>query len=242
MNLKQKCIPGIIGGMGPQATVDFLAKVVAMTPANTDQDHIQLLIDHNPRVPNRHEAIAGDGAAVGATLAKMAGGLQRAGADFVLMVCNTAHAFQADIEAAISIPFVGIVDEVIAQLLEQRPEVTGVGVMAAEGALAAGLYQDALLQNGKQPVTWTEPELKQFMALVYRVKAGEPPLKIRPKMEALAQLLVDRGAEALIAGCTEIPLVMPATTHAGVPLLSSTDILVARTIDYALGVKPLPGQ
>jgi len=237
MNIPQKCIPGVIGGMGPLATVDFLEKIVAMTPANSDQAHVRLFIDHNPRIPNRHEAIAGDGTEVKVALAEMAAGLERCGADFVLMVCNTAHAFRGDIEAAISIPFISIVDEVVCELVAQRPQVGRVGVMAAEGALAAGLYQNALLARGLEPITWSEQELEQFMVLVYQIKAGESTQEIRPQMEVLAQLLVDRGAEVLIAGCTEIPLVMPATT---VPLLSSTDILVARTIDYALGSRPLP--
>jgi len=244
MSITQKCIPGVIGGMGPQATVDFMAKLVAMTPADCDQDHIQMLVDHNPRVPNRHRAIAGDGAEVKRALATMARGLENAGADFLLMVCNTAHAFQRDIEAAIEIPFISVVDEVLAELDEQWPEVARVGVMAADGALAAGLYQDALEVGGREPVTWSKRELDQFMALVYRVKAGDSPVEIRPQMEQLAALLIERGAEVLIAGCTEIPLVMTATAAdtdiAPIPMLSSTDILVARTIDYALGARSLP--
>ena len=242
MKPEQKYIPGVLGGMGPEATVDFMAKVISQTRASCDQDHIRMLVDHNPRVPNRHAAIAGDGIAVVVALTDMARGLERAGADFLLMVCNTAHAFQRDIEAAIAIPFVSIVDEVVAELDRQWPHIKRVGVMAADGCIAAGLYQKALAETGRDPVTWSTGEQEEFMTLVYRIKAGDSLVEIRPTLERLGQSLAGRGAEVLVAACTEIPLVLgasPATLR--VPLLSSTDILVSRTIDYALGNRALPG-
>ena len=243
MSNKQKFVPGILGGMGPQATVDFMAKVVAKTDARCDQEHIQLLVDHNPRVPNRHEAIAGDSFEVVSALVAMAQGLERAGADFLVMVCNTAHAFQSDIEHAVHIPFIGIVDEVILELGTHWPDAKGVGVMAADGALSSGLYQNALHKLGREPIVWSDGELAEFMSLVYKVEAGANSAAMHSAMEQLAQSLIDRGAQALIAGCTEIPLLMPVHADVsvpGVPLLSSTDILVASTIDYALGNKRLP--
>lgn len=243
MSNRQKTIPGILGGMGPQATVDFMAKLVAQTNAACDQDHIRVLVDHNPGVPNRHEAIAGDGETVIAALVDMACTLQRAGADFLLMVCNTAHAFESQIRAAVDIPFVSVVEEVVSELDEQWPGLNRVGVMAAEGCLAAGLYQNALHRVGRVPITWSDAERDEFMSIVYRVKAGNNLAALRPQMEQLAQALVDGGADVLIAGCTEIPLILCDDGVAGavhVPLLSSTDILVARTIDYALGNKALP--
>ena len=243
MSSRQKHIPGILGGMGPQATVDFMAKLVSQTNAVCDQDHIRVLVDHNPGVPNRHEAIAGDAEKVIAALVDMALGLQRAGADFLLMVCNTAHAFEAEIRAAVDIPFVNVVEEVVSELDEKWSGLDGVGVMAAEGCLAAGLYQNALQGAGRKAITWSEGQRDEFMSIVYDVKAGKPPHTLRPQTELLAHSLVERGADILIAGCTEIPLILcdgGAANTLPVPLLSSTDILVARTIDYALGNKVLP--
>lgn len=236
---KQKYIPGILGGMGPEATVDFITKVISQTPAASDQQHIRMLVDHNPKVPNRHAAIAGDGLDVATALAAMARGLENCGANFLLMVCNTAHAFQEDIKKSVGIPFVSIVDEVVSELESRWPRLNRVGVMAADGCLAAELYQKALTQAGKEVVIWSSAELDQFMSLLYRVKAGEPLLDIKPKMIQLATNLYERGADILIAGCTEIPLVLDAIPLP-IPLLSSTDILVSRTIDYALGNKTLP--
>ncbi|MBE9540386.1 MAG: amino acid racemase [Proteobacteria bacterium] len=242
MSSRQKFIPGVLGGMGPQATVDFMAKLVSQTQAQCDQDHIRILVDHNPGVPNRHEAIAGDGSEVKAALVDMARRMERAGADFLLMVCNTAHAFQEDIRVAVDIPFISIVDEAVSALDTRASHARRIGVMAAEGCLAAGLYQNALEQMGREAVMWSDAELDQFMSIVYQIKAGDAPDQLKLQMEQLAQVLVERGAEALIAGCTEIPLVLGDSDILSVPLLSSTDILVSRTINYALGDIALPIQ
>ncbi len=225
-------IVGVIGGLGPDATVDFMAKVIAATGANTDQDHIRMLVDHNPRVPNRHAAIASGDPVVGTELTAMATGLERAGADFLVMVCNTAHAWTADIRAAVSIPFISIVEVTVAAIADSGAR--KVGVMAAEGCLRAGLYQDALEKAGYQAITWGDGELQQFMSLVYRIKAGERGRELTEAMLELATVLVDAGAELLVAGCTEVPLVLDAGT-APAPLLSSTDLLAQHTVQLAQG-------
>ncbi|MEQ9465416.1 MAG: amino acid racemase [Haliea sp.] len=221
---------GVLGGMGPEATVDFMARVIAATPASCDQDHIHLLVDHNPGVPDRHAAIAGTGPGIGPDLAAMAQRLETAGADFLVMVCNTAHAFADDIRAAVSIPFISIVD-VVMDAVREHPAPT-VGVMAADGCLQSGLYQQALVAAGREPVLWSAPEQTRFMALLWRIKAGERDPGIRADLRALAASLEFAGAELLLAGCTEIPLVLsPGDTSAD--LLSSTDLLVRRTIELA---------
>lgn len=108
-------VVGVIGGMGPAATLDFYAKLIAATPATREQDHLRVLIDSNPGVPDRNLALAGGApspeAAPGPVLADMARGLERAGADLLVMACNTAHAFEADIRRAVAIPFVSIITE-----------------------------------------------------------------------------------------------------------------------------------
>ena len=229
-------IAGVMGGLGPAATVDFMSRVLNTTEASTDQDHIRLLVDHNPTVPDRHRAIAGETPSVAPELAEMARGLENAGADFLVMVCNTAHAYTDEIRAAITIPFVSIVDVTVAAL---GPEPRAVGVMAADGCLRAGLYQRALAQAGHEAVLWSDAELEQFMALVYRIKAGERDEEISGGMSRLAASLQFAGADALIAGCTEIPLVLSAA-DAGLPLYSSTDLLVEHTIAVARGTLDLP--
>jgi len=227
---QEQLIAGVLGGMGPAATVDFLAKLVAATEADSDQDHIHLIIDHNPKVPNRHAAIAGLAPDISPELTAMARRLEAAGADFLVMVCNTAHAYTEQIRASVSIPFVSIIDVVMDEL--RSLPVKHVGIMAAEGCLRAELYQQALASAGFEAVLWSEDELARFMDLVYRIKAGDRGSDIGAGLSRLAADLVFRGAEILIAGCTEVPLFLSERDTA-VPLLSSTSLLVRRTIMLA---------
>ncbi len=193
----------------------------------------------NPQIPNRHAAIAGKGPPVGPLLASMAAGLERAGADFLIMTCNTAHAFQADIEQAVSIPFLSMIDMVLEDLDDQHPGVKKAGVMAADGCLDAELYQGALEASDRRSILWNHEERQQFMSDVYRIKSGVLDRSVRDSLLELGESLHRRGAEVLIAGCTEIPLVIEPSDFA-IPLLSSTDILVRHTMDYALGHRALP--
>jgi len=222
---------GVLGGMGPEATVDFMTRMIAATPASCDQEHIRMLVDHNPGIPDRHAAIAGTGPDIGPELAAMARGLEAAGADFLVMVCNTAHAYTEAIRAAVRIPFVSIVDVVMAAVAE-HPART-VGIMAADGCLQAGLYQHALAAVGREPLLWTAAEQERFMALLWRIKAGERGPEVRAGLQALAASLEFAGAELLLAGCTEIPLVLEQGAT-GIELLSSTDLLVRHTLALAL--------
>ena len=230
-NSKRSLTIGVLGGMGPEATVDFMARVIAATPASCDQEHIRMLVDHNPGIPDRHAAIAGTGPNIGPELAAMAQGLEAAGADFLVMVCNTAHAYTDCIRAAVDIPFISIVDVVMAAVAD-RPA-TAVGVMAADGCLQAGLYQQALMAMGREPLLWTAAEQQRFMTLLWRIKAGERGPELRSSLQALAASLEFAGAELLLAGCTEIPLILQQG-DTGVRMLSSTDLLVRHSVALAL--------
>ena len=225
---------GVIGGMGPAATVDFFAKLVRATGAERDQDHLRILIDNNPRVPDRLAAIAGEGPSPGPALAASARGLEQAGAEVIVMACNTAHAFEAEIKAAIGVPFLSMIDATASATLALAPARARVGLLAADGCLRAGLYQHAFAAAGIEFLLHSDDAQARFMALVRRIKAGEAGAEVRAGMAALAHALIARGAEAVIAACTEIPLALDADAL-GVPLVSSTDALVARTIAFARG-------
>lgn len=221
---------GIIGGMGPAATVDLFAKLVDATGAATDQDHLRILIDNNPRIPNRNDAIAGLGPSPGPNLAASARGLQAAGADFLVIACNTAHAFQGEIEAAVTIPLLSMIEATA----DAAGKVDRVGVLAADGCRGAHLYEQAFEQRGVTVLTLDGEAQAEFMKLVFRVKAGDVGDDVRRRMESLAQSLYARGAKAIVAACTEVPLVLSADALA-VPVINSTDALVSRAIAYARG-------
>lgn len=230
---------GVLGGMGPEATLDFFAKVLEHDRAACDQEHLRLLIDNNPAVPNRNEAVAGTGPSPGPVLAAMARGLERSGADFLVMVCNAAHAFEDDITAATGLPFVSIVAETVRATLARIPGVKTVGVLASSGCLDVGLYQQAFAPHGVRTLIPEGRTRRIFMDLLYRIKAGDKGDEVRFGMLELATELVGQGAEAIVASCTEVPLVL-FENDLNVPLVNSTDALVAAAIAYARGERPLP--
>jgi aspartate racemase len=230
---------GVLGGMGPDATIDFMAKVIALTPAERDQDHIRMVVEHNPKVPNRQAAIRSGEPEVGRLLGRMARSLQAAGADFLVMPCNSAHAFVDAIREATTIPLVSIIAETVSEIGREMPGARRAGLLATDGLQQAGLYQDALVRAGHTPVVLEEEALGQLMTLVHRVKAGDRSEDVGHGVAALANSLSGNGAELVIAACTEIPLVLRAA-DLSVPLIASTDILARRTVELATRAAPLP--
>ncbi len=234
------CI-GVIGGLGPEAAVDFFGKLVRATPAKSDQEHLRILIDNNPKVPNRNDAIAGRGPSPAPQLAEAARGLARAGADFVVMACNTAHAFEREIRAACPVPFVSMIEETADELARRFAGAASIGVLAAAGCIESRLYHRALAARGFSCLTPQGAGQEAFMTLLYRIKGGDTGPEVRAGMAALAESLVADGAAAILAGCTEVPLVLAADALSR-PLLDATDVLARRAVAYARGELPLPAE
>jgi len=232
---------GVMGGMGPDATVDFMAKVIAMTESARDQDHVHMIVDHDPSVPNRQHAIRTGIDDVTPHLARMARRLQDAGADFLVMVCNTAHVFLDGVHATTTIPFISIIDESIREIDRCHPQARVVGVLATDGCLNTRVYQDAIEVSGRTALVPEAAGIKELMRLITAIKAGNQGDDIATAMAAVAQTLVDRGAEVILGGCTEIPIVFEGVGFP-VPVISSTNVLAARTLALALGREPWPDR
>ncbi len=230
---------GVLGGMGPEATVDFMARVIAHTDADCDQDHVRMLVDHNPHVPNRQDAILHGGEDPGPLLAAMAAGLEAGGADFLVIPCNTAYVYQDAILAATHIPLISIIGVSIAAAQERAPGAERIGLLATDGCLQSGIYQAGLEEVGLEMELPSESELGELMELIKTIKGGKHTEKTARGMAALAEALASRGAGAIIAGCTEIPLVL-GNDAVSVPLVSSTDALAEITVKLATGEIPLP--
>ncbi|MBN8529118.1 MAG: amino acid racemase [Caulobacterales bacterium] len=210
---------GVIGGMGPAATVAFLARLQVLTPAARDEDHIRVLADIHPRIPNRHAEPQAAGEAIGRIAARLA----ETGAEVLAMPCNTAHAHAAHIRAA-GLPFI----DMIAETVEAVRAAGGrrVGVLATPGGEA--LYVQALTDAGMTPVTLEGEDRAAFMTSIFGVKGGETE-RSRATMIRLAKVLETAGADHLIGGCTEVPLLLKAE-DAGVPLTDSAEVLAAACV------------
>ena len=215
---------GVLGGMGPAATVAFLARVQALTPAKGDEDHVRVVMDMNPQVPNRHTQPE----AAGRTLGEMALRLKAAGAEVLAMPCNTAHAHAAAIRAA-GLPFVDMVAETAKAAAAGGAQ--RIGVLATPGGEA--LYEAALDAEGVEMVGLSEAYRARLMAVVFGVKAGDTGPEQRTAMRELAAALVTAGAQGIIGGCTEVPLLLDAGDVA-VPLTDSAEVLARVCVEACL--------
>jgi aspartate racemase len=233
-------VVGVIGGLGPEATLDFLGKVLVHSNARTDQEHLHLIVEINPKTPNRNAAIAGTGPSPAPMLAGMARALERAGADFIVMACNTAHAFENDVRAATGLPFVSLIEEVVNDVRSRHPDARTVGLLAAQGCLDAKIYQTAFGRHGINVIELGRSQQSEFMALLYQIKGGDLSETVRTKTRALGDALVAQGADILIAACTEIPLVL-ADGDNPKPMVDSSDVLARRCVAYARRHEELPG-
>jgi aspartate racemase len=221
---------GVLGGMGPAATLEFLQNLQAFTPAKGDSDHIRVLMDLNPKVPDRNTM----GTAAGVALAEMAGALAGAGAQVLAMPCNTAHAHADLIQRASGLPLIDLIGEgaKAARLSGARR----VGVLGTKGALR--LYREYLAAQALGLVALPPERQEAFMATIYRIKSGDLQTT-RAEMKAYADELVAEGAEAVIAGCTEAPLVL-GPSDLKVAFIDPGELLAKRCVAVCLGYEAAP--
>ena len=219
---------GVLGGMGPAATLDFLQKLHAATPATRDEDHLRVITDSDPRLPGRNAALRGDGPSPGPAMVRMAQGLVAAGAELLAMPCNAAHGWAGEIEAAVDVPFVSMIDaaaDVLARAGARR-----VGILAAEATLLSELYRNALASRG---IAVVDVEVAAIMPLIMAIKGGDTGVSVRDAMAELAASLVARGADTVLAACTEVPLVL-GQGDVTVPYVDATAALVDAVLARAL--------
>ncbi len=229
---------GVLGGMGPWATLDFFEKILRLTPAKTDQEHLRVIIDNNPKIPDRSPAIVGNGEDPTPALVASARTLQQAGADFIVIPCNTAHYFYERVQNAVSIPVLHIMEEVASTAREEVPSARVLGILATAAAVSSGLYARACARRGIEVVN-PDPGGQQVVnRAIYAVKAGQMGPEITAGLRKIADGLVERGAQALVLGCTELPFVLKPR-DVRVPLLDSNQILARAAVRFATGV-PLP--
>ena len=229
---------GVLGGMGPEATVLFMQRVIAATPASDDADHVPLLVDNNPQVPSRIEALVeGGGADPAPVLADMAARLERHGAEALVMPCNTAHAYTEAISAAVSIPFLSMVELTAAEVARAAPAGSRVGILASPAVRTVGIFDRALAEV---PVEVLYPQDEQpVLAAIRRLKVSAADPDASDMVTAAADDMVARSADLLLVGCSEFSLLRDRLSAAR-PTLDSLDVLAAATVGFARGENARP--
>lgn len=212
---------GILGGMGPEATVLLMQRLLTAVDAHDDADHIPLIVHQNPAVPSRiRRLVEGVGDDPGPALAQMARDLKAAGAQALAMPCNTAHAYAPEIIAATPLPFLDMRAATVAALPKGR-----VAMLASPAVRLTGAFDAAFAGAGITPV-WPEDE-GPVLSLIRRVKAGDRGQKAH---RAMAELADAAGEGHLLVACTELSLLTGALAR---PFTDSLDCLVATIRDFA---------
>jgi aspartate racemase len=212
--------------MGPEATLVFLEKFYALTRGRVEQARPALLVDIDPQVPDRNRAWRGLGVSPAAALAQMGRRLERAGADFCVMACVTAHGYVESFEREVGIRFIRMPD-VVADALGTETSADGpVGLLATTTTLEMELFQKAFAARNRTLIVPDKIGQEALMHAIYAIKKGE---EARSSVLAVAKSLVARGARTLLLGCTDLSVLTPLSLEHCI-VVDALDLLAERTL------------
>lgn len=222
---------GVLGGMGPEATVLLLQRVIDAVPARDDADHVPLLVDQNPQVPSRIARLIDDtGEDPAPVLADMARRLQAAGAEALAMPCNTAHHFAASIRSAADIPFLDMVALSARQAKDFAPASGHVGILASPAVRQTRLFEAPLAEHGLVAVYPSEDDA--LLTAIRAIKAEGPSPHAAATVRTASEALLEIGAEVQLAACTEFSLLADPAAP-GVRLIDTLDVLVQAIVGFS---------
>jgi len=222
---------GILGGMGPEATVLLMSRIIARTPAQDDDDHIPMIVDNNTQVPSRIRAlIEGTGEDPTPVLAGMAKGLKQAGAEVLAMACNTAHNYAPAIRAATDLPLLDMVALTAGHVVAKVPGVKKVGILASPAVRITGLFDRAFGALGVE--TLYPDDESRILAAIRAIKKSSAAPEARTILREAARELTAKGAQCLIVGCSEFSVIADAIA-ADYPVVDSLDVLADAVVAFA---------
>ena len=224
---------GVLGGMGPLAGASFAYRLAQLTPARTDQEHIPVLLRNDPRIPDRSASRLNGGTDPLPAMLEGMRFLERSGADCIAIPCNTAHLWFDSLQSEVAVPLMHIVECVVEDLHRQGIRGGKIGIMGTPATLELGLYQQYLIQAGYDPVVPSQTEMQaSCVPAISAVKANRVDAAFAPASHGIAAL-ERRGAQAVVLGCTELPLAVPHHRRAefGLVLTDSIDALALSVLE-----------
>lgn len=218
-------VVGVLGGMGPEATILLQQRLLKIVDASDDADHLPLLIDMNPQVPSRiAHVIERKGENPGPVLASMARRLEDAGATALAMPCNTAHYYAPNIVTAASVPLLNMVTLSVAKAAQQLTPGSTIGILASPAVKTAGVFDTALKGAGFTSL-WPQ-DLDKMLSAIKAVKASGPVREAKDILKSAARELANNGADLLFVACSEFSLMTP-DLDAEVSVIDTVDVLVS---------------
>ncbi|MDE3743873.1 amino acid racemase [Maribacter polysaccharolyticus] len=232
---------GIVGGVGPSATVDLMNKIIQNTPAKKDQDHIKMVVEQNPQIPDRTANLIQNQTDPTIALFSTCKKLEAASSDAIAIPCNTAHAFVKQIQEHLNVPIVNMITTTAEYIVKNFGKGTHVGLLATSGTVQSKVYYNALIHFGLQVIFPDELHQADVMESIYGeygVKAGHTEGVCKEHILKGANYLIENGARVIILGCTELPLLFPQTKELKVgektvELIDPTLVLAKRIVDLS---------
>jgi aspartate racemase len=223
---------GILGGMGPAATVDLMQKIIDATHASRDQEHVPMIVWNIPQIPDRNKFIAGGSISPSPAMCAGACALADAGADAIAIACNTAHHWADEVAAAANRPLIHIADAALAQL--KNANVCNAMLLATNGTHHLRIYEKRAAKYGvtlQKPDNISQVEITAIIALV---KAGKLDHARETLLHVLARLSA-QGASTFVLGCTELPLIVRGTPFEA-KSIDATAALAAEIVRFSTGM------
>ena len=229
---------GILGGMGPAASAEFVNRLIAQTSASCDQDHIPFVLWSDPRVPDRSTSLRNKDDLPLSWLLNGIQGLKSAGCNCIVIPCNTAHFWFDEMkkQASWNSKIIHIVDSVVDALQDVNVTNSTIGIIGTQATIELGLYQYKLNKLGWNCITPTKEEMDTLVQPAINLIKANNNEAAQPLIMTVVNRLIDSGAKAVVLGCTELPLAVKQTEEKGIPLINSIDSLVkSALIEYNKG-------
>ena len=233
---KEKTV-GIIGGMGPEATIDLMQRIVNLTPADDDIDHIRCIVDNNPKIPSRIKAIIeGNGEDPIPHLCDMAVRLEKWGADFLAIACNTTHHYHKAIQHAVKIPVLHMVELVLEEIKTHHPQISRAGILGSPAIKITGLY-DTCFSRAGIALEFPDPDLQnRLFSIIRQVKTGRFDKTLMSDFYKICRHLENKGAELGIVACTELSVL---NAEPPLNLIDAAQVLAVKIVQTAKNCQPL---
>lgn len=220
---------GVLGGMGPEATSDFIRKLTYLTPVETDQEHIPIIATSIPDIPDRTKNILGQGPSPLNAMLRSLKLLEMTGAEIIVIPCNTAHFWLEKLESASNIKFLSMIDSVI----EEAKLLDSVAIFATTGTIICNLYQEKLRTNSIKYILPEKEEQNKIMSAILEIKSG----RHHNAEDIISQIVKDmalNNKSGIILACTELSLLLPKikNEYPSLPIIDSTESLARKTIKW----------
>ncbi len=224
---------GVIGGMGSKATIDFLNKVISLTPAKKDQEHLNMIVYMNPQIPDRTEAILKNEESPAKALVESAKLLKDAGVHFIVIPCVTAHFWLEEIKNSINIPILNLIEIALKKIKKQAKNYKKIGILTTNGVIQSRLFENAFETEGYEILVPEERiQTDYVMKGIYDIKMGKEPASVKSLFLHACKHLIEKKAQIIIAACTEIPLSI-TDTDTQVSLIDVNEVLAEETVRFA---------